>query len=252
MAHRLQPSPVNAPRDAKRGVRVNAGRVPGELSRSGRYNVATEDRGFASMERNKQREIASKGGKAAHQKGTAHEWTSEEAREAGRKGGMASHRRKQEQQRGDQQPDTSRAAISGRRADVPDERSIALTLRGRPPCAGRRACRSLFASGYNRKFRPFRSASTGTGRSSNGRTHASGACYRGSNPCLPAKSHFARQTTVSRGLRVFRTPSSPPSRRQETPKPSTTSRSRRPSASQLPFESRTVPAACRRSHSQNR
>lgn len=50
------------------------------------------------MDRSKQREIASKGGKAAHQKGTAHEWTSEEAREAGRKGGMASHRRKQEQQ----------------------------------------------------------------------------------------------------------------------------------------------------------
>jgi general stress protein YciG len=56
--------------------------------------VAKEDRGFASMDRAKQREIASKGGKAAHQKGTAHEWTSEEAREAGRKGGMASHRRK--------------------------------------------------------------------------------------------------------------------------------------------------------------
>ena len=60
--------------------------------------MAKEDRGFASMDRGKQREIASKGGKAAHQKGTAHEWTSEEAREAGRKGGMASHRRKQEQQ----------------------------------------------------------------------------------------------------------------------------------------------------------
>ena len=59
--------------------------------------VAKEDRGFASMDRGKQREIASKGGKAAHQKGTAHEWTSEEAREAGRKGGMASHRRKQGQ-----------------------------------------------------------------------------------------------------------------------------------------------------------
>ena len=59
--------------------------------------VAKEDRGFASMDRTKQREIASKGGKAAHQKGTAHEWTSEEAREAGRKGGMASHRRKQQQ-----------------------------------------------------------------------------------------------------------------------------------------------------------
>jgi general stress protein YciG len=48
------------------------------------------------MDRSKQRDIASKGGKAAHQKGTAHEWTSEEAREAGRKGGMASHRRKQQ------------------------------------------------------------------------------------------------------------------------------------------------------------
>jgi general stress protein YciG len=47
------------------------------------------------MDRNRQREIASKGGKAAHEKGSAHEWTSEEAREAGRKGGMASHRRKQ-------------------------------------------------------------------------------------------------------------------------------------------------------------
>ena len=60
--------------------------------------MAKEDRGFASMDRSKQRDIASKGGKAAHHKGTAHEWTSEEAREAGRKGGMASHRRKQERQ----------------------------------------------------------------------------------------------------------------------------------------------------------
>jgi general stress protein YciG len=58
--------------------------------------VAKEDRGFASMDRMKQREIASKGGKAAHQKGSAHEWTSEEAREAGRKGGMASHRRRKD------------------------------------------------------------------------------------------------------------------------------------------------------------
>jgi uncharacterized protein len=60
-------------------------------------DVAKEDRGFASMDRAKQREIASKGGKAAHQKGTAHEWTSEEARDAGRKGGIASHRRRREQ-----------------------------------------------------------------------------------------------------------------------------------------------------------
>ena len=59
--------------------------------------MAKEDRGFASMDRARQREIASKGGKAAHQKGTAHEWTSEEARNAGRKGGIASHRRRREQ-----------------------------------------------------------------------------------------------------------------------------------------------------------
>jgi uncharacterized protein len=71
--------------------------------------VAKEDRGFASMDRSKQREIASKGGKAAHQKGTAHEWTSEEAREAGRKGGMASHRRKQEQPEVGSGDDQSRA-----------------------------------------------------------------------------------------------------------------------------------------------
>lgn len=47
----------------------------------------TSKRGFASMDEDKQREIASKGGKAAHEKGTAHEFTPEEAREAGRKGG---------------------------------------------------------------------------------------------------------------------------------------------------------------------
>ena len=48
-----------------------------------------QQRGFAAMDEERQRKIASKGGKAAHEKGTAHEFTSEEAREAGRKGGMA-------------------------------------------------------------------------------------------------------------------------------------------------------------------
>jgi general stress protein YciG len=48
-------------------------------------------RGFASMDEAKQRAIASKGGKAAHQKGTAHEFTPEEARVAGRKGGQVAH-----------------------------------------------------------------------------------------------------------------------------------------------------------------
>ncbi len=51
--------------------------------------MGKEHRGFASMDPEKQRIIASKGGKAAHQKGTAHEWTKDEAREAGQKGGMA-------------------------------------------------------------------------------------------------------------------------------------------------------------------
>src|SRR5947209_20565352 len=53
----------------------------------------TKKRGFASMDAAKQREIASKGGRAAHEKGTAHEFTPEEARAAGRKGGQAAHMR---------------------------------------------------------------------------------------------------------------------------------------------------------------
>ena len=52
--------------------------------------VRKERRGFASMSAEKQREIASKGGRAAHEKGTANEWTPDEARAAGRKGGQIS------------------------------------------------------------------------------------------------------------------------------------------------------------------
>lgn len=52
--------------------------------------MGMKDRGFASMDRAKQREIASKGGKAAHAKGTAHQWDSKEAQIAGRKGGQKS------------------------------------------------------------------------------------------------------------------------------------------------------------------
>lgn len=51
---------------------------------------STSTRGFASMDQERQKEIASKGGKAAHLSGNAHQFTSEEAREAGRKGGQAS------------------------------------------------------------------------------------------------------------------------------------------------------------------
>lgn len=49
------------------------------------------ERGFAGMDPEKQREIASEGGKASHEKGTGHEWDSQEAREAGKKGGESSH-----------------------------------------------------------------------------------------------------------------------------------------------------------------
>jgi uncharacterized protein len=51
-------------------------------------------RGFASMSPEKQREIASKGGRVAHERGAAHEWTVDEARSAGRKGGNARHGRR--------------------------------------------------------------------------------------------------------------------------------------------------------------
>jgi hypothetical protein len=53
--------------------------------------AARSKRGFASMNIDMQRRIASQGGRAAHAKGTAHEFTPEEAREAGRKGGKAAH-----------------------------------------------------------------------------------------------------------------------------------------------------------------
>ena len=48
----------------------------------------TSNRGFAAMDREKQKRIASEGGRAAHKQGVAHEWSRDEAREAGRKGGQ--------------------------------------------------------------------------------------------------------------------------------------------------------------------
>lgn len=63
------------------------------------------DRGFASMDPTRQRQLASKGGQAAHRKGTAHEWTADEARIAGRKGGRMTRedcrRRREERLRGE-------------------------------------------------------------------------------------------------------------------------------------------------------
>jgi len=58
-----------------------------ESSASQGQSPKKSNRGFASMDPAKQKEIASKGGRAAHEKGTAHQFTPDEAREAGRKGG---------------------------------------------------------------------------------------------------------------------------------------------------------------------
>ena len=106
--------------------------------------MAKEDRGFASMDRQKQREIASKGGKAAHQKGTAHEWTSEEARDAGRKGGIASHARRREalaQTPGSAASgDTGTMSDDARNSASDDSSSVAETMgnsRGDEPSANR-------------------------------------------------------------------------------------------------------------------
>lgn len=58
---------------------------------TGKRQRASSNRGFASMDPQRQREIAAEGGRAAHASGNAHEFTSEEAREAGSKGGRAAH-----------------------------------------------------------------------------------------------------------------------------------------------------------------
>ena len=81
--------------DREPGAAGDARRSDGAESRSGgtsgsgssRGGNGKSNRGFASMSPERQREIASKGGRAAHEKGTAHEWTADEARAAGRKGG---------------------------------------------------------------------------------------------------------------------------------------------------------------------
>lgn len=75
---------------------VGAGE-PGEGEKT-ESAAKTEDRprrrGFAAMDRDRVREIASRGGRAAHAAGTAHQFSSDEARVAGKKGGEAPHVRR--------------------------------------------------------------------------------------------------------------------------------------------------------------
>ena len=107
--------------------------------------MAKEDRGFASMDRAKQREIASKGGKAAHQKGTAHEWTSEEARDAGRKGGIASHRRRRESMTQPEEGSESTRGTAG------DEMNVENRERGERPASFEREDRTSDLAGTERE-----------------------------------------------------------------------------------------------------
>jgi general stress protein YciG len=83
----------NTNRGGQRDVSSDSARENG--SQGGAQARTRSNRGFASMDRDKQKEIASKGGKAAHAKGTAHEFDSGEAREAGRKGGVAVSRNRE-------------------------------------------------------------------------------------------------------------------------------------------------------------
>jgi uncharacterized protein len=69
--------------------------TPAEESAPMGASVPRQRRGFATMDKEKVREIARHGGKAAHAAGTAHEFSSDEARAAGRKGGLATHAKRQ-------------------------------------------------------------------------------------------------------------------------------------------------------------
>src|SRR3954467_15093312 len=83
-------------RGGQRDASSDNARQNGSQGNSGSgQSRSRSNRGFASMDRSKQREIARKGGKAAHAKGTAREFDSGEAREAGRKGGVAVSRNRE-------------------------------------------------------------------------------------------------------------------------------------------------------------
>ena len=86
-------------------------------------------RGFASMSPDRQKEIASKGGRAAHAKGTAHEWTSDEARVAGQKGGITVSRDRAHmaaigREGGESRSRASRAGRGGTMADREMSRTV--------------------------------------------------------------------------------------------------------------------------------
>lgn len=132
-------------------------------------------RGFASMDPSRQREIASKGGRAAHAKGTAHEWSSDEARVAGRKGGEVVSRDRAHmaaigREGGEARGANARAARSERIGDSRGEesdRSMDRSADGRGGMADRELSRSV-----SREYgadRGDRGADAGFGAGSTGR-----------------------------------------------------------------------------------
>ena len=97
--------------------------------RAGGRMTGKSRRGFASMDAARQREIASKGGRAAHAKGTAHEWSSDEAREAGRKGGVTVSRDRAHMAAIGREGGESRsAAARAARAARGTEREVSLSM----------------------------------------------------------------------------------------------------------------------------
>ena len=64
------------------------------MQENGKQEQQRARRGFAAISPERQREIASRGGRAAHQQGVAHQWSATEAREAGKKGGQVSGKRR--------------------------------------------------------------------------------------------------------------------------------------------------------------
>lgn len=111
----------------------------------------TSSRGFASMNPEKQREIARKGGRAAHAKGTAHEFTSDEARSAGRKGGDAVSRNRAHMaeigRRGGERRGAKRAAQKEQPAERPQfqtgQESTSRPFASRPTSGSERVDREV-------------------------------------------------------------------------------------------------------------
>ena len=127
-------------RERQRDVLNEPARNNAGLSASNSGNASSNGgrksaRGFASMDQSKQKEIASKGGRAAHAKGTAHEFDSNEARAAGRKGGMAVSRNREHM-----------AAIGRRGGEARGQRARLASTNGAAATAGASASAGMRSS----------------------------------------------------------------------------------------------------------